>query len=70
MTANQIFEELLQDPLLETKYGLSKEKLAQMSLHQNSSTDIIELLKLVVNGIENDIPKLSVNSQIKTHFKI
>jgi hypothetical protein len=70
MTAKQIFEELLQDPLLETKYQLSKEKIAQMSLHQDSSTEIVEVLKLVVNGVENDIPKLSVNSQIKTRFKI
>ena len=70
MTAPEIFKELLKDPLLIDKYQLTVEKLQKTSLHEPSSSDILELLKLVVNGIENNLPERSVNSQVKTRFKI
>jgi len=70
MTAKQIFEVMLEDPLLREKYGLTTENLKKMNLHQDSKEGIIELIKLVVNGVENGTPDRTINSQIKTHFNL
>jgi len=70
MTANEILEELLKDPILTEQYGLSKAKLEQISLHQESGIEIAEILKLLVRSVEAETPSLSVNSMIKTRFKI
>lgn len=70
MTATEIFEELLKDSILVEDYGLTIERLEQMSLHRESGSDIVEVLKLLVKSVEGNTPNLSVNSMVKTHFKI
>jgi hypothetical protein len=70
MTSAELFKEMLQDPILQEKYELSKERLTKMGLHEASGPDIIEMVKLVITSIENDMPDRSVNSQVQKHFKI
>lgn len=70
MTGKEIFEELLKDPMLQETYGLTEDKLQQMSLHQETSSEIVEILKLLIRSVEGNTPNLSVNSMIKTRFKI
>lgn len=70
MTADEIFKVMLENPILLEKYGLTKEELEDMSLSKPSQHDIIEVIKMIVIGIENEQPESSINSQIKTHFKI
>lgn len=70
MTGKEIFEELLKDPMLEETYGLTEDKLQKMTLHEETGSEVVEILKLMVRSIEGNTPSLSVNSMIKTRFKI
>ncbi len=70
MTANELFKAILKDSLFQEKYNLSEEKLKNMVLHEESSSDIVEIIKLVIQGIENRTPERSINSQVKNYFKI
>lgn len=70
MTAPEIFKEMLKDPLLVEKTKLAKEKLEIASLHEPSNNEMLELVKLVIQAVENNLPERSVNSQIKSHFKL
>jgi hypothetical protein len=70
MNAKQIFEEMLKDPILNQKYELSESRINGMSLHGPSGSEIVEVIKFVVNGIENDTPDSSIYSQIAAHFHI
>ena len=69
MTANEIFKELLKDPILIEKYDFSKEQLETLGMHE-SSKQIIELLKLIIQSKENNIPDSSIYNQIKKLQKI
>lgn len=70
MTADEIFKVMLENPILTAKYGLTEEQLSQMSLSIPTEYEIIEAIKLVVIGIENETPETTVNSQIRSLFKI
>lgn len=70
MTSDEIFKVMLENPILLEKYGLTTEELEKMSLSKPSKHDIIEVIKMIVIGIENQQPESSINSQIKTHFNI
>lgn len=71
MTANEIFEEILNDPILVEKYGIDIEILKRLKLHDPKSEHVIlEIIKLVIAGVENGTPDNSVNSQIKNLFSL
>ena len=70
MTADEIFRVMLENPVLKEKYGLTNAELAGLSLSTPSEHHIIEVIKMVVIGIENETPEASVNSQIRTYFNI
>lgn len=71
MTANDIFNELLKDPILKEKHGISDSNLKKLKLHDKKADfDIIEIIKLAVEGVENDTPQSSVNSQVKNYFSL
>ncbi|QHT68699.1 hypothetical protein GXP67_19650 [Rhodocytophaga rosea] len=70
MTGNEIFKAMLHDPILQEKYGISKDQIKQITLSSRSGSDIIEMIQLVIIGLENQTPERSINSQIKNHFKI
>lgn len=70
MTANDLFKHLLKDPMLKKRYGLTDELLDQTQLHSTSDSDIVEIIKLIVLGVENGTPDRSIYSQIKTHFNL
>ena len=69
MTANEIFKELLKDPILVEKYEFSKEQLEVLGMHE-SSKQVIELIKIILQGKENNIPDPSIYNQIKKLQKI
>jgi hypothetical protein len=69
MTANEIFKELLKDPIFSEKYNFSEKQLEKMGIHEPSKP-IVELLKLIIQGKENNIPDSSIYIQIKKIQKI
>jgi len=69
MTANEIFKELLEDPIFSKKYKFSEQQLKKMEMHEPSKP-IVELLKLIIQGKENSIPETSIYNQIKKMQKI
>ena len=69
MTANEIFKELLKDPVLIEEYGFSKKQLEKLGMHEPSK-QVIELIKLIIQGKENNIPDSSIYNQIKKLQKI
>lgn len=69
MTANEIFKELLKDPIFSEKYNFSEKQLEKMEMHEPSKP-IVELLKLIIQGKENNIPDSSIYNQIKKFQKI
>jgi hypothetical protein len=70
MRNNDLFKELLQDPILINKYGLSKKLLNKLQLHSESDEDIIVVLQTIINGVYNDVSGVSTYKQIKNQFKI
>ncbi|WP_456459183.1 hypothetical protein [Reichenbachiella sp.] len=70
MTANEIFKRLVNDPFLKEEYGLTEDVLKQIELHNSTDSDILEILRIVILGVQNDTPKSSIYSQIKTHFNL
>lgn len=70
MTANQIFKMMLESDILKEKYNLTLEELEKTTLYEESEEDIIEVIKLIVNGIENGTPERTINSQVLTHFRL
>jgi len=64
MTTNEIFKEVLKDPILINKYGFSKDQLEKLGMFENSKT-IIEIIKIIIQGNENRIPDQSIYKQIK-----
>ena len=71
MNANDIFNEILKDPILIEKYNFSKGTLEKFKLHDpKSKQEILEIIKLAIYGVENETPVNSVNSQIKSLFNL
>tara|TARA_R110000744_G_scaffold373393_1_gene485533 strand:- start:4459 stop:4674 length:216 start_codon:yes stop_codon:yes gene_type:complete len=71
MTANEIFEEILKDSILFEKYGIGSETLKKLKLHDRKSDyKIVDVIKYVIEGIENGTPDNSINSQIKNLFSL
>jgi hypothetical protein len=69
MTANELFKELLRDTIFSEKYNFSEKQLEKMGMHEPSKP-IVELLKLIIQGKENNIPYSSIYNQIKKFQKI
>jgi len=69
MTANEIFKELIKDSVLIEKYSFSKNQLEKLGMHEPSK-QIIELIKLIIQGKEDNIPDSSIYNQIKKLQKI
>ena len=69
MTANEIFTEVLKDPIFCEKYNFTKEKLEKLGMHETSKP-IIELVKIIIQGHENNIPDSSIYNQIKKLQKL
>jgi hypothetical protein len=69
MTTNDIFKEMLKDPVLITEYGFTEAKLQNISLHEHSETPVLEVIKLLILGNENGTPSQSINVQVKNYFE-
>ena len=64
MTPVEIFQELLKDPLFCEKYKFNIDALQRITMHEPSQP-IIELIKIIIQGNENNIPDSSIYNQIK-----
>lgn len=53
MTAEEIFQEVIQSPELQSIFQISKEDLEQENFNAKSDYPVIEIIKAVINGQEN-----------------
>jgi ribosomal protein RSM22 (predicted rRNA methylase) len=65
MTPNEIFREILEDPILKDKYGLSDEKLAGVELYRESGIEIIEIIRTILLANSNNTSDTNTFRQIK-----
>lgn len=68
MTANEIFKSMLGDSILVDKYNLSEESIEELDLHVVSEIDLVEIIKIALNGVENSTPDRTINSQVRNYF--
>jgi hypothetical protein len=53
MTAEEIFQEVLQSPELQDFFQISKEKLEQEDFSATSEYPVIEIVKAIISGQDN-----------------
>jgi len=70
MTSNELFNKLLEEPVLIEKYGLKEKHLKKITLTTKGDLQIIEALKLIIQGVEYANPNVSIYKQIKTQFNL
>lgn len=70
MAAKELFHEILKDKDLMKKYNYDLHQLEEFELHRETNIDMVNVLTIIVNGIENQIPQTSIYTQIKNYFKI
>lgn len=63
MTINELFREVLRDPIFIDKYGFTPEQIEELKMHEPSKP-IVELLKLILQG-KDSLPNSSIYTQIK-----
>lgn len=53
MTAEEIFQEVIKSPELQSIFQISKEDLEQENFNAKSDYPVIEIVKAIINGQEN-----------------
>ena len=53
MTAEEIFQEVIKSPELQSIFQISKDELEQEDFYTKSDCTVIEIIKAVINGQEN-----------------
>lgn len=53
MTAEEIFQEVIKSPELQSIFQISKEDLEQENINAKSDYPVIEIIKALINGQEN-----------------
>ena len=53
MTAEEIFQEVIKSPELQSIFQISKEYLEREDFNTNSDYPVIEIVKAIINGQEN-----------------
>jgi hypothetical protein len=53
MTAEEIFQEVIKSPELQSIFQISKEDLEHENFNSKSDYPVIEIIKAVINGQEN-----------------
>lgn len=68
MTAEEIFQEVIKSPELQSIFQIPKEDLEQENFNAKSDYPVIEIIKAVINGQENHRGKdaifLTIQKQI------
>jgi hypothetical protein len=71
MTTQELLREVLQDPILRKKYGISQETLSAASFDSNSGHPIIETIKAIIQLKDSGTLDVNVYKNIKqTIFNI
>jgi len=65
MTAEEIFNEVLESPELQTIFQISKEDLKCEKFSTKSEYPVIEIIKAIINGQENHRSKEQVFQTIQ-----
>jgi len=53
MTAEEIFQEVIKSPELQSIFQISKEDLEREDFNTKSDNPVIEIVKAIINGQEN-----------------
>jgi len=65
MTAEEIFNEVLKSPELQTIFQISKEKLEQEDFSTKSPYPVIEIINAIISGQENHRSKEQIFQTIQ-----
>ncbi|MDH6312996.1 hypothetical protein M2137_001783 [Parabacteroides sp. PFB2-10] len=65
MTAEEIFQEVLNSPELQTIFKISNENLECESFNTKSDYPVIEIIKAIINGQENHRDKNAIFQTIQ-----
>ena len=60
MTAEEIFQEVLESPELQSIFQIPKEKLTKQSFSTTSEYPVIEIIKAIISGQENHRDKNAI----------
>jgi hypothetical protein len=65
MTAEEIFQEVLKSPELQTIFQISKEDLERENFSTKSDDSVIEIVKAIISGQENHRSKEQIFQTIQ-----
>ena len=65
MTEIEILKEVLKDPILREKYGMSEEEINNVSFDKTSNYSIIEFIKTIIQYELENVSNNTTYNQIK-----
>jgi len=66
----ELFKEILEDPTLKEKVGLSDADIKNLEIDSRTENDYLMILKIILYSQRNQTPKTSTYTSIKNHFGI
>ena len=70
MMPKELFKEILEDPTLKEKVGLSDADIKNLEIDSRTENDYLMVLKIILYSQKNQTPKTSTYTSIKNHFGI
>ena len=70
MMPKELFKEILEDPTLKEKVGLSDADIKNLEIDSRTENDYLMILKIILYSQRNQTPKTSTYTSIKNHFGI
>lgn len=70
MMPKELFKEILEDPVLKEKLGLSETDIKNLEIDSRVNKDHLVILKIILFSQKNQTPKTSTYTSIKNHFGI
>ncbi|MGF1668978.1 MAG: hypothetical protein ACFCU6_00915 [Balneolaceae bacterium] len=70
MMPKELFKEILEDPTLKEKIGLSDADIENIEIDSIANNDYLKVLKIILFSQKNQTPKTSTYTSIKNHFGI
>ena len=70
MMPKELFKEILADPVLIEKIGISETGIKNLEIDDRAEDDYLVVLKIILFSQKNQTPKTSTYTSIKNHFSI
>lgn len=70
MTQLELLKEVLKDPMLKIKYGITQEELDSVSFDTTSSYEIIEVLKTIIQLKSESVSDANIYKSLKNVFSV